>query len=101
MPQGTEDDALAHDKERAPVSGRPTDEGLVVAGEYSELNENRPRALILESLRELRYPASRDEVRAEADRQRLGPQLLALLERMPERQYVSVEDVAEEAGTPR
>ena len=64
-------------------------------------SEHRVRALILENLRELRYPASREEVTSEAGRQRLGPQLLALLGRTPDREYVSVEDVADEAGTPR
>ncbi len=91
---------MAHDVLRAPVSGRPDDGGLVVTGEFGEMNEQRARELVLENLREVRYPATRAGVEADARRQRMPPQLLALLARMPEREYVSVEDVADEVVEP-
>lgn len=91
---------MAHDVERAPVGGRSDAAGRVVSGEFGELNRHRARELVLDNLRELRFPATKAEVAAEAERMRMPPQLLALLERLPAREDVSVEGVADEAVRP-
>lgn len=88
---------MAHDEERTAPGVRLDERGHAVAGPYTEMNERHARQLILENFRELRYPAAKGEVEAEARRQRVPPQLAALLGRIPEREYVSVEDVADEA----
>jgi hypothetical protein len=89
---------MAHDEERAGPGVRLGEHERVVSGPFAELNDRRAKELILENLRELPYPATKAEVEAGARRQRVPPQLTALLGRMPEREYVSVEDVADEAS---
>lgn len=97
VPKGMEDETMAHDELKEPLAGRLGGQRQVVAGVYGDLNEERVRELILENLRELRYPATRAEVATEAERQRVPPQLTVLIDEMPDREYVSVEDVADEA----
>lgn len=92
---------MAHDEEREGPGVRLGEHEHVAAGPFAELNDRRAKELILENLREVRYPATKAEVEAEARRQRVPPQLTVLLGRMPEREYVSVEDVAGEASGPR
>ena len=92
---------MAHDEQREAVRGRPAGQGQAISGRGGRLNENRERTLILEELRELDYPVTKADLTAEAERRRVPPQLTDLLNRMPEREYVSPEDVAEEAEQPR
>lgn len=92
---------MAHDERKGPLGGRLGGQGQVVSGAFGGLNEHREREMILETARELRYPATKADLAAEARRQRVPPQLTELLDRMPEREYVSPEDVAEEAERPR
>jgi hypothetical protein len=95
---GTGDAAMAHDEQKEPLAGRLGGQGQVVSGAFGDLNEHRARELILETARELRYPATKADVAAEARRQRVPPQLTELIGELPEREYVSPEDVAEEAA---
>lgn len=88
---------MAHDERKGLLSGGPADQGPAVSGAFGSLNEHRARELIMETARELRYPATKADLAAEAGRQRVPPQLTALIGEMPEREYVSPEDVADEA----
>lgn len=92
---------MAHDEQKGPLGGRFGGQGQVISGAFGDLNAHRARELILENLRELRYPATKADVTAEARRQQVPPQLNELLNRMPDREYVSPEDVADEAEPPR
>ncbi len=92
---------MAHDERKGPLGGGPADQGQAVTGAFGDLNERRARESILETARELRYPATKADLAAEAGRQRVPPQLAELIGEMPEREYVSPEDVAEEAERPR
>lgn len=56
-----------------------------------------PGGLIMGALRNLRYPIDREELGAEARRRGAPGVMLDLLARMPDRPYVSAEDVAREA----
>lgn len=91
---------MAHDEFKEPLAGRLGGQGQAVTGAFGDLNERRARELILETARELRYPATKADLAAEAERQRVPPQLAALIGEMPEREYVSPEDVADAAGRP-
>jgi len=100
-PLGTGHGDMAHDELREPLGGRLGGQGQAVTGAFGDLNEHRAREMILETVRELRYPTTKADLATEVRRQRVPPQLTELFDRMPEREYVSPEDVAEEAERPR
>jgi len=91
---------MAHEEQRDVVRGRPGGQGQATFGRGGRLNEKVERSIILEELRDLDYPVTRHDLADETRRRHLPPQLSEVIDRMPEREYVSPEDVAEEAERP-
>lgn len=78
-----------HDRSR----GRPA----VPGGLLGRAQERIAVGLIMGALQSLRYPLDREGLGVEARRRGAPRVMLDLLERMPDRAYVSAEDVAREA----
>jgi|GEM_PF-702489 len=91
---------MAHEEQRDVVRGRPAGQGQATFGRGGRLNEKIERSIILEELRDLDYPVTRRDLADETRRRHLPPQLSDTIDRMPEREYVSPEDVADEAEQP-
>ncbi len=75
--------------------------GQKMGGAGGALNEQMIRGLIMQALRDLKYPLGKQDLTAEAQKRNAPPQLTELLGRMPDRQYTSPEDVAQEAEKTR
>jgi len=75
--------------------------GEKVGGVGGGMNEQMIRGLIMQALKDLKYPLGKQELTEEARKRNAPGQLTDLLARMPDRQYTSPEDVAQEAEKAR
>ncbi len=71
--------------------------GQTVGGTGDRAREEMAINMIMQALRGLNYPLSKADLAREAQQRNAPPQLTEVLSRMPERQYTSADDVAEEA----
>jgi hypothetical protein len=71
--------------------------GKAVGGTGDRAREEMAMNMIMQVLRGLKYPLGKADLAREAQQRNAPPQLTEVLGRMPDRQYMSADDVAGEA----
>lgn len=73
--------------------------GKAIGGVGDKAKEEMAINMIMQALRELKYPLTKTDLAAEAQKRNAPGQITDVLARMPDRQYISADDVAAEART--
>ena len=68
-----------------------------IGGAGDTAKEEMAIQVIMQALREMKYPLTKMDLAAEAQKRGAPTQVTDVLAKMPERQYVSADDVATEA----
>ena len=71
--------------------------GQAIGGEGDKAKEEMAINMIMQALRGLNYPLTKADLAAEAQKRNAPGQITDVLNKMPDRQYVSADDVAGEA----
>ena len=71
--------------------------GQAIGGTGDRAKEEMAIQMIMQALRGLNYPLTKADLAREAQQRNAPSQLMDVLGKMPERQYTSADDVAEEA----
>jgi len=85
------------DQQQGGLSGMLGDVGKAVGGAGDTAREEMAISTIMQALRGLNYPLTRAELAAEAQKRNAPAQLTDIIDKMPDRQYASADDVADEA----
>ena len=71
--------------------------GGMLGGMGNKAQEEMAMNMIMQNLRGLKYPLTKADLVREAQQRNAPGQLTEVLDKMPERQYISADDVAAEA----
>lgn len=71
--------------------------GKAIGGVGDKAKEEMAINMIMQALRSLNYPLTKADLAAEAQNRNAPSQIMDVLNKMPEREYASAEDVAAEA----
>ncbi len=85
------------DQQQGGIGGLLGGIGQAIAGSGDKAKEEMAINLIMQGLKTLNYPLTKADLAAEAAKRNAPTQITDVLNKMPERQYVSADDVADEA----
>jgi hypothetical protein len=87
------------DEQQGGIGGLLGGIGKAAGGMGDAAKEQMAITMIKQALGELNYPVTKADLAAEAQRRGAPSQITDILAKMPDRQYVSVDDVSAEAQT--
>lgn len=85
------------DQQQGGIGGMLGGIGQAIGGAGNTAKEEMAINMIMQALRSLNYPLTKADLAAEAQKRNAPGQITDVLNKMPDRQYVSADDVAGEA----
>lgn len=85
------------DQQQGGMGGMLGGVGGAIGGAGDKAKEEMAMNMIMQALRGLKYPLGKADLAAEAQKRNAPAQLTDVLNKMPDRQYTSADDVATEA----
>ena len=85
------------DQQQGGLGGMLGGVGKAVGGAGDTAREEMAISMIMQALRGLNYPLTKADLAAEAQKRNAPAQITDVLNKMPDRQYTSADDVADEA----
>jgi hypothetical protein len=85
------------DQQQGGMGGMLGGVGKSVGGMENKAREEMALNMIMQTLRGLKYPLGKADLAREAQQRHAPGQLTDVIDKMPDRQYTSADDVAEEA----
>ncbi len=85
------------DEQKGGLGGLMGGISQAIGGATNTAKEEMAINMIMQALRSLNYPLTKADLAAEAQNRNAPSQIMDVLNKMPEREYASAEDVAAEA----